>query len=55
MGKITFFSTCPKIGGSEKVLINIANEFAQMNLVVKLIFCFSTENYFGGLNLTLVV
>lgn len=44
MEKITFFSTCPKIGGSEKVLINIANEFAQLNLEVEFIFCFSTGN-----------
>lgn len=44
MKKITFFSTSPNVGGSEKVLINIANEFAQMNLEVEFIFCFSTGN-----------
>lgn len=44
MDKITFFSTSPNIGGSEKVLINIANEFAQLNLEVEFIFCSSTGN-----------
>ena len=39
MKKITFFSTSPNIGGSEKVLINIANELVEMNYVVEFIFC----------------
>lgn len=41
MQKITFFSTRPSVGGSEKVLINIANEFAQMGIPVEFIFCYS--------------
>ena len=45
MKKILFLLTSPKMGGAEKVIINIANILAERNFDVTLVLFLKKENY----------